>query len=131
MVNFLALEYRDDGENLAAGLSGTFGMYHTFGICAIRQKRLTKFYIYDILIISQRDIDFANSKRWTWQARNRKNALIYIMYKAHGNTVTARTEKEKVKSRYEKIILSEKPFLLNKTACKWCCACAIIGVAEQ
>ena len=47
------------------------------------------------------------------------------------NNVYARTEKEKVKSRYEKIILSEKPFLLYKTALKVCCACAIIGVAEQ
>ena len=44
---------------------------------------------------------------------------------------TALTEKEKVKSRYEKIILSEKPFLLYKTAWKVCFACAIIGVAEQ
>ena len=38
-----------------------------------------------------------------------RGALIYI-------NVSARTEKEKVKSRYEKIILSEKPFLLYKTA---------------
>ena len=62
--------------------------------------------------------------------RTRGNAYIYNVY-ARGNIGTARTEKEKVKSRYEKIILSEKPFLLNKTACKVCCACAIIGVAEQ
>ena len=40
---------------------------------------------------------------------DRRGALIY-------NNVYARTEKEKVKSRYEKIILSEKPFLLYKTA---------------
>ena len=45
-----------------------------------------------------------------------RGTLIYIMYRQGGNVETVQTEKEKVKSRYEKIILSEKPFLLNKTA---------------
>ena len=45
-------------EKPAAGLSGMFGMYHTFGICAIRHiwkserflKYLTKSHGFDIII---------------------------------------------------------------------------------
>lgn len=47
--------------------------------------------------------------------RTRGNAYIYNVY-PRGNAETVQTEKEKVKSRYEKIILSEKPLLLKKTA---------------
>ena len=69
---------------------------------------MTKSVLFDILIIETRDIKFFNGGA----GHDKRNALIYIMCRRGA----ARTEKEKVKSRYEKIILSEKPFLLYKTS---------------
>ena len=66
---------------------------------------MTKSVLFAILIIGARDITFFNS-----DAGHDRRGVLYIY------NVYARTEKEKVKSRYEKIILSEKPFLLYKTA---------------
>ena len=137
-VNFSLAEYRrrwstfwrgnigTTAEKPGAGLSGmswTFGMYGTFGICAIRHIRkserfpkcLTKTHGFDIIIVQRETLKIFNSKRWTYGAERRKRAYIYNVYR-RGNIGTARTEKEKVKSQYEKIILSEKPFLLYKTA---------------
>ena len=95
MVNFLAREYRDDGEKTwhlgcleclecpgRLECPGTFGMYHTFGIRAIRHMReierfrkcLTKSYRFDIIIVQRETIIFFNSKRWT------RGALYIIMY---------------------------------------------------
>ena len=59
------------------GMSWTFGMYHTFGICAIRhirkserfRKCLTKSYRFDIIIVQRETLKIFNSKRWTGAAR--------------------------------------------------------------
>ena len=59
------------------GMSWTFGMYHTFGICAIRhirkserfRKCLTKSHGFDIIIVQRETLKIFNSKRWTGAAR--------------------------------------------------------------